>query len=112
MLAGVGSTTPFDLNLVTGGASPIDDLPIEPVSAGNLLEAVDDRTRLLLQRGPKSRRSRVIPPALVLADLLGLSLAYFLATLLSGGDGALGSTRELTLFALSLPCWVLVAELH
>ena len=30
MLAVVDSTTPFDLRLVTGGASPIDDLPILP----------------------------------------------------------------------------------
>jgi exopolysaccharide biosynthesis polyprenyl glycosylphosphotransferase len=112
MLAGVDSTTPLDLRLVTGGASPIDDLPIPPISARDLAEAVDDRTRLLLRRSPKSRRSRIIPPALVLADLVGLSLAYYLATLLSAGDGALGSTREGTVFLLSLPCWVFVANLH
>jgi exopolysaccharide biosynthesis polyprenyl glycosylphosphotransferase len=47
-----------------------------------------------------------------LADLVGLSLAYYLATLLSAGDGALGSTREVTVFLLSLPCWVFVANLH
>ena len=112
MLAVVDSTTPLDLRLVTGGASPIDDLPIRPISALDLAEAVDDRTRFLLRRSPKSRRSRIIPPALVLADLVGLSLAYYLATLLSGGDGALGSTREATVFLLSLPCWVFVANLH
>jgi exopolysaccharide biosynthesis polyprenyl glycosylphosphotransferase len=112
MLAGVGSTTPSDLRLVPGGASPIDDLPIFPVSASDLAEAVDDRTRLLLRRSPKARRSRITPPALVLADLVGLSLAYYLATLISGGDGALGSTREGTAFVLSLPCWVFVAKLH
>jgi exopolysaccharide biosynthesis polyprenyl glycosylphosphotransferase len=48
----------------------------------------------------------------VFADLVGLSLAYLIATVLTGGDGALGSPRELTLFVLSLPGWVLVAELH
>jgi exopolysaccharide biosynthesis polyprenyl glycosylphosphotransferase len=112
MLAGVGSTTRFDLHLLPGGPSPIDDLPISPISASDLAEAVDDRTRLLLRRGPQARRSRIIPPALVLADLVGLSLAYYLATLLSGGDGALGSTREVTAFLLSLPCWVFVANLH
>ena len=112
MLAGVDSTTPLDLRLVTGGASPIEDLPILPISARDPAEAVDDRTRLLLRRSPKSRRSRIIPPALVVADLVGLSLAYYLATLLSAGDGALGSTREGTVFLLSLPCWVFVANLH
>jgi exopolysaccharide biosynthesis polyprenyl glycosylphosphotransferase len=54
----------------------------------------------------------MVPRALVLADLLALSLAYLIATLLWGGNGALGSKRELILFAVSLPCWVLVAELH
>jgi exopolysaccharide biosynthesis polyprenyl glycosylphosphotransferase len=112
MLAGVGSTTPFDEHLLSGGAAAIDDLPIPPITASDLAEAVDDRTRLLLLRSPKSRRSRIVPPALVLADLVGLSLAYFTATLLSGGDGALGSTRESTVFVLSLPCWVFVAKLH
>lgn len=108
----MASITPIDPDRASRGTSPIDHLPISPISAGNLVEAVDDRTRLLLLRSPRFRRSRIIPPALVLADLLGLSLAYFLATLLWGGDGALGSARELTLFAFSLPCWVLVAELH
>ena len=93
MLADVDSTTPLDLRLVTGGASPIDDLPVLPISALDLAEAVDDRTRSLLRRSPKSRRSRIIPPALVLADLVGLSLAYYLATLLAGGDGALVAHR-------------------
>ncbi len=54
----------------------------------------------------------MLPPLLVIADLVGLTVAYLIATMLSGQDGALGSTRELTLFALSLPCWVLIAELH
>jgi exopolysaccharide biosynthesis polyprenyl glycosylphosphotransferase len=93
-------------------SSFIDDFPIAPISATNLLEAVDDHTRCLLQRRPSARRNLIIRPALVIADLLGLSTAYLIATLLWGGDGALGSARELTLFLLSLPCWVLVAELH
>jgi exopolysaccharide biosynthesis polyprenyl glycosylphosphotransferase len=54
----------------------------------------------------------MLPPLLVVADLLGLTLAYYIATLVSGGDGALGSVRELTVFAVSLPCWVLIAEMH
>lgn len=112
ILAAVGSTTRIDLHLVPGGVSPIDDLPIFPISASDLAQAVDDRTRVLLRRHRNWRRSRIIPPALVLADVLGLSLAYYIATLLAGGDGALGSTREGTLFLFSLPCWVVVAKLH
>jgi exopolysaccharide biosynthesis polyprenyl glycosylphosphotransferase len=54
----------------------------------------------------------MLPPLLVIADLIGLTAAYFIATILSGDDGALGSTRELTVFLVSLPCWVLIAEMH
>lgn len=112
------SLTPIDVHQrgrsqePNGDHSSLDDLPITPISPGDLAEVLDDHTRLLLQRHPKSRRSRMLPPLLVAADLVGLTVAYLLATLLSGGDGALGSTRELTLFVLSLPCWVLIAEVH
>ena len=94
------------------GYSPLDGYPIAPISPGDLAEVLDDHTRLLLQRHPKSRRSQILPPLLVVADLSGLVIAYLIATLLSGGDGALGSQRELTLFVVSLPCWVIIAELH
>jgi len=80
--------------------------------AGELVEAMDDRTRALLARARRARRSRLVPPSLVLADLLGLSVAYYLAAILAGGHGALGSSGELPIFVLTLPCWVLVAKLH
>ena len=80
--------------------------------ASELAETMDDRTRTLLARARGARRSRLVPPSLVLADLLGLSLAYFLAAILAGGHGALGSSGELPVFVLTLPCWVLVAKLH
>ncbi|HUA49252.1 MAG TPA: sugar transferase [Solirubrobacteraceae bacterium] len=80
--------------------------------AGELVEAMDDRTRALLARARRARRSRLVPPSLVLADLLGLSLAYYLAAILAGDHGALGSSGELLIFVLTLPCWVLVAKLH
>jgi exopolysaccharide biosynthesis polyprenyl glycosylphosphotransferase len=83
----------------------------QPRSDG-LLDAVDERTQRLLERPARARRSRLIPRVLVAADLVALALAYLVATLLSGSDGALGSTRELVLFGASLPCWVLVAELQ
>jgi exopolysaccharide biosynthesis polyprenyl glycosylphosphotransferase len=80
--------------------------------AGELVDAMDDRTRALLTRARGARRSRLVPPSLVLADLLGLSLAYYLAAILAGGHGALGSSGELPIFVLTLPAWVLVAKLH
>jgi exopolysaccharide biosynthesis polyprenyl glycosylphosphotransferase len=112
MLAVVGSLSRIDVHRGSESSSPLEALPISPTSAGDLLEAIDDHTRRLLQRHPRSRRSRILPPSLVLADVLGLVCAYVIATIATGGDGALGSTQELTLFALSLPCWVLVADLH
>lgn len=83
-----------------------------PVIADDLREAMDEHTLGLLERRPKSRRSRLVPRRLVAADLIGLSLAFLVATVLWGENGALGSTRELVWFVLSLPCWVLVAKLH
>ena len=108
----MASITPIDVD-GRSSASLIDDLSIAPISAESLIDAVDDHTRFLLQRRPGARRSRIIRPALMLADLVGLSTGYLIATFASGsGDGALGSDRELGLFVLSLPCWVVVAELH
>jgi exopolysaccharide biosynthesis polyprenyl glycosylphosphotransferase len=112
MLGSVASITPKIARRELGDSSPADDLTVSAVSAEDLIGAVDDHTRRLLQRRPKSRRSRIVPRTLVLADLLGLTTAYLLGTLLLAGDGALGSKRELMFFLLSLPCWVLVANLH
>jgi exopolysaccharide biosynthesis polyprenyl glycosylphosphotransferase len=81
-------------------------------AAGEFVEAMDDRTRALLARARRARRSRLVPPSLMLADLLGLILAYFLAAIIAGAHGALGASGELLIFALTLPCWVFVAKLH
>ena len=108
----MASVTPIFVRRGGGDALRIDDLPIPPISAGDLHEAIDDHTRLLLERNPRARRARILPRLLVIADLAGLWAAYLLATLLSSGDGALGSPRELTLFVASLPIWLIVADLH
>lgn len=81
-------------------------------AARDLRAAVDENTRRLLARRPTARRGRIVPRSLVIADLLGLTLAYLVATHHWGGRGQLGSPRELILFVCSLPCWVLVAKLH
>src|ERR1700739_2599517 len=79
---------------------------VDPGAAGDdLAELLDDHTRQLLQRPRTSRRSRLVPRALIFADVLGLTLAYLVATIRWGGHGTIGSTQELILFALSLPCW-------
>ncbi len=92
MLTEVASITPIN-RAVADSVDPslVDDLGSPAVSAEDLVDAMDEHTRRLLLRAPKSRRGGLVPRALVLADLLGLTLAYLVATLLSGGDGALGS---------------------
>lgn len=53
---------------------------------------------------------------LVLADLLGLTVAFVTARLLFGPEGAPGdvvsTATEAVLFACALPVWVVVAKLH
>jgi exopolysaccharide biosynthesis polyprenyl glycosylphosphotransferase len=95
-------------------ASPTADVLLgEGLGAAHeLVGAMDDRTRALLARARRARRARLVPPCLVLADVLGLGLAYYLATILAGGHGAFGSSDDLLIFVLTLPCWVLVAKLH
>jgi exopolysaccharide biosynthesis polyprenyl glycosylphosphotransferase len=86
-----------------GGSAAVPD---------DLIQATDDHTRALLERQPTSRRSQLVPRALIVADILGLTVAYLIATHHWGGHGLFGSLRELMLFVLSLPCWVLVAKWH
>ena len=74
--------------------------------------AMDSHTRALLSRGRAQRRSSLLPRSLALADLVGLSAAYLLVTLMWNGHGVLGSWRELLVFVLTLPCWIVVAKVH
>lgn len=78
----------------------------------DLLAATDEHTRSLLSRGRLERRGWLVPRTLLTADLLGLSLAYFLTTLMWGEAGAFGSTHQILVFMATLPCWALVAKLH
>ena len=80
--------------------------------AGDWVAAMDDRTRTLLGRSELERRIRLVPRSLMIADLLGLIMAYLVTTLLWGGDGALGSTREMVVFCATLPGWLVVAKLQ
>jgi exopolysaccharide biosynthesis polyprenyl glycosylphosphotransferase len=108
----MASVTPINGKCAFPAPSPSGAFASTPLDARDLLEGVDEHTRGLLARHPAARRGRVVPRALVAADLIGLSVAYLLATHRWGGNGTLGSTRELILFVVSLPCWALVAKLH
>ena len=57
----------------------------------DVISAVDPKTRKLLGRGRLERRAWLVPRGLLLADLIGLSMAYVLTTLSWGEAGAFGS---------------------
>jgi exopolysaccharide biosynthesis polyprenyl glycosylphosphotransferase len=94
-----------------------------PATVAAELEAtLDGRTREILQRRRASkvvhRRGWLIRRALAGADMLGLTIAFFLAVWLFGGDAPgpvadrLGRQFEVLLFLLTLPGWVVMAKLY
>jgi exopolysaccharide biosynthesis polyprenyl glycosylphosphotransferase len=84
---------------LVAGADPRGDA-LEPFSTYH------EHTRDLLLRSNRMRRRWIVPRGLLIADLVGLTVSYGLATLIWQGPG------HFTLFALTLPCWVLIANLH
>jgi exopolysaccharide biosynthesis polyprenyl glycosylphosphotransferase len=93
-------------------AAPADRPGGENFVAGDLVAAVDNCTRRLLGRSDLERRIRLVPRSLVIADLLGLSVAYLVTTLFWGGSGAFGSIKQMAVFCATLPCWLVVAKLQ
>ncbi len=95
-------------------ADPELDLGISASQYGvsDLIATMDDHTRKLLSRGRLERRAWLVPRSLLVADLLGLSLAYVLTTLMWGEAGAFGSFHEILVFLATLPCWAIVAKLQ
>jgi exopolysaccharide biosynthesis polyprenyl glycosylphosphotransferase len=84
-----------------------------------VLEAVDERTLSILERQRQTkhsmRRGWLVRRMLLLADVLGLSLAFLAALALYGSRGPfdpVGVRHELLVFFLTLPGWILVAKLH
>jgi exopolysaccharide biosynthesis polyprenyl glycosylphosphotransferase len=112
MLSSVAPVSSINALRVLPETSSLAEVETSTVGAGDLIETADEHTRGLLARRRTARRGRMVPRILVLADLIGLTLAYLLATVQWGNHGSFGSTRALLLFLLSLPCWVLVARLH
>jgi exopolysaccharide biosynthesis polyprenyl glycosylphosphotransferase len=111
LLAQMSSSEPIDSRASVVGLFP--ELGHGGVLPGEqLIQAMDERTRGLLRRRRHTHRAQLVPRSLVVADLLGLGLAYYLTTLLMSDDGAFGSSRELVVFVLTLPCWVIAAKLH
>ncbi len=85
----------------------------------NVPVSLDARTLQILEQRRTSavriRRGWLVRRMLVLADLVGLTLAFLAATLLleqSARSDAVSFQLELLIFCLSLPAWVIVAKLY
>src|SRR3954447_1879607 len=82
--------------------------------------AVDERTLEIIERRRKTatirRRGWLIRRMLLLADLLGLTIAFVLAEVMFGQDttpvGNLAPKWEVLFFLVTLPGWIVVAKLY
>jgi exopolysaccharide biosynthesis polyprenyl glycosylphosphotransferase len=96
------------------------DAVVEGVSLhDDLTAALNERTLQILDRRRQTavirRRGWLIRRMLVLADLIGLSLAFLVAELLaqtSVGAGHVDPIHEYLLFVFTLPAWILITKLH
>jgi exopolysaccharide biosynthesis polyprenyl glycosylphosphotransferase len=84
-----------------------------------MLADADARTLRILEHrrrtGWARRRGWLVRRALLLADVVGLALAFFAAQVIISGAGvvgALGPGIETLLFLGTLPAWVVVAKLY
>jgi exopolysaccharide biosynthesis polyprenyl glycosylphosphotransferase len=85
-----------------------------------LAALLDDRTLDILERQRRARpiwrRGWLIRRALLAADVLGLALAFLVAQVVVGSDGAaidrVGPVVELVLFLATIPVWIVAAKLQ
>jgi exopolysaccharide biosynthesis polyprenyl glycosylphosphotransferase len=88
--------------------------------SGAFLDVLDERTLRLLEfrrrRGAYVRRGWIMRRILLVADSIGLLVAFALTAVLAGTSsstaGGLAPLSEFGLFALTLPVWILAAKLH
>jgi len=92
---------------------------IGPKDAAEVPATLDPRTLEILEQRRTSavrmRRGWLVRRMLVLADLVGLTLAFLAATFVfdqSARSDAVATDVELLVFLLSLPAWVVVAKLY
>ena len=84
---------------------------------GDTSYAINERTRAILDHRRKSvlpsQRGWLLHRALVLADVLGLLLAFAAASTLTSSSGPdLSSEAEALLLVLSLPLWIVLIKLE
>ena len=88
-------------------------------SGAALLNELDERTRAVVEQrhrlGSPRRRGWLVRRTLLVADLVGLILAFVVADALLGSRGGsddVSLKAEYALFFATLPAWVLLAKLH
>jgi exopolysaccharide biosynthesis polyprenyl glycosylphosphotransferase len=105
---------------LTGRLAPArttgDPVAVQP----NLLAGADERTLAILehrrQTGGRRRRGWLVRRALLLADVVGLTVAFLVAQTVAGSQsdagGAFGRETETLLFLATLPAWIVLAKLY
>ncbi|MEX0815883.1 MAG: sugar transferase [Gaiellales bacterium] len=84
------------------------------------MSRVDARTREIIERrqarGKFGRRGWLMRRMLLLADVVGLSLAFVVTALVLGGSGAavdyVSPVVEFAIFCATLPIWIVAAKLY
>ena len=96
------------------GARPQTPLRAEDELERRLLQSVDDKTREMVERRRRSTRPKgrrwLVRRLLLAADLLGLSLAFFLGAFVPA-VGTSAAAIGFAIFVASLPVWVVGAKL-
>src|SRR4051794_19112843 len=92
---------------------------LEPIAdvfdASALVENLDTRSRQLMNRAGHARRGWLVRRGLAAADLIGLSIAFTVATVLYGshaGHETFGVDGEIVLFLATLPVWLVAALMN
>jgi exopolysaccharide biosynthesis polyprenyl glycosylphosphotransferase len=92
---------------------------VGPRTAADVPDSLDSRTLQILERRRSSavrmRRGWLVRRMLVLADMVGLTVAAIASTFVFGEHvdrDAVSPQIELLVFCLSLPAWVIVAKLY
>src|SRR5438876_9734982 len=87
--------------------------------AADVLERLDTQTQSIIahRRGLATPRGRgwLVRRMLLLADVVGLAVAFLLADLMFGSHGGAGRFSvhvEFLIFFVTLPAWIVLAKLH
>ncbi len=94
-----------------GVAAPVLQLPVVRRDIGASDPGAIGGYGPALHRKPKEHRRRLVPRALILADVIGLSITYVVSTANWDSHGPVGSAREIIAFVTMVACWVAIARI-